>query len=201
MRAQFSRAAVQLNRKVTAWGQNGGWWISFLRTQQSLTEKIKGTLDLLRLAVPFERTANGDLCVTQQVWSCMHMQSSTAGVRRRERTGSRETQWRAVIAPCKRFSRPLFFALARSTHNRSGLTHEAHFRKWWPNCEKIHSSKKQEVVSSCVKPEHTSLIVTLRNTLTRCNLSHLEMLWEDRWDWIQFLDEIVLPHEKICPCT
>lgn len=51
------------------------WWMmnQFPVHTTKPTEKIKGTLDLLRLAVPFEHTRRMETRVrTQQVRPCMH---------------------------------------------------------------------------------------------------------------------------------
>lgn len=41
------------------------------------------------------------------------------------------------------------FTLTRSTQPL-GLTHEAHFRKFWANCEKIHSSKNRKWLTAAL---------------------------------------------------
>lgn len=54
------------------------------------------------------------------------------------------------------------FVVTHNTHKRLHSHTRSTFRKLWPNCEKIHCSKKQEVVTSCIKLENTSVILTLK---------------------------------------
>lgn len=67
------------------------WWMmnQFPVHTTKPTEKIKGTLDSLRLAVPFQHTEDGDPCVTRQVLILHACRLQHQGG---ERTGSRETQ-------------------------------------------------------------------------------------------------------------
>lgn len=173
MRAQFSRAVVQLNRKVTAWGQNGGWCISFLIREN------KGHAQFVLSRRPF-RTNAEDPCMTPQ--PCTHLMHAVFNFRELGEWTDIEKQWRAVIAPCKW---PPFCVNPQHTttwaDTRSTL--QEILGKLWEDS----LFKKQEVVNSCVKPERTSLIVNLRKTLTRCNQSlhraALELKWENRFRW------------------
>lgn len=76
---------------------------------------------------------------------CTHLMHAVFNFRELGDWMDMEKQWRAVIAPCKRPP----FALTRSTQPL-GLTHEAHFRKFWANCEKIHSSKNRKWLTAAL---------------------------------------------------
>lgn len=133
---------------------------------------------------------HGEEPCTMQRWSWW----AACAYGTRSKVCDAEEQWRTVIAPLQTLQHPVS-GLTRSAHNRSGSHTKHTFRKLWPNCEKIHSSKNRKWLAAALNQRTPLNCNPEKNADT---LQSVATMWYSRWSKKKRSRELKVSFDVIC---